>query len=226
MALQPSSKQPFNQRISRKLQMYLGHYFFGISIFVTSVFLVLLVLVQRGRGGGLVGALGGPGGQSALGTKAGDVFTRITIVVAGIWIFLCASAVRTLNPSNSDAPSGLRSVSATMGGDAGKADAGKADASKGGDALLLQRWCTERCWGWPGFQPICRAAHHGITPPSPTPPTTPPTTPPATTPATPPATTPTTPPALRPRPSRPRLQPRRHHRQQSPSQLKRPLRLK
>ncbi len=68
--------------------MYLGHYFFGISIFVTSVFLVLLVLVQRGRGGGLVGALGGPGGQSALGTKAGDVFTRITIVVAGIWIFL------------------------------------------------------------------------------------------------------------------------------------------
>ncbi len=37
--------------------MYLGHYFFGISIFVTSVFLVLLVLVQRGRGGGLVGAL-------------------------------------------------------------------------------------------------------------------------------------------------------------------------
>ncbi len=38
----------------------LGHYFFGIAIFLTSVFLVLLVLVQRGRGGGLVGALGGP----------------------------------------------------------------------------------------------------------------------------------------------------------------------
>lgn len=84
-----------------------GHYFFGISIFVTSVFLVLLVLVQRGRGGGLVGALGGPGGQSALGTKAGDVFTRVTIVVAAIWIFLCASAVRLLNPSNTSPLSGL-----------------------------------------------------------------------------------------------------------------------
>ena len=70
-----------------------GHYFFGISIFITSVFLVMLVLVQRGRGGGLVGALGGPGGQSALGTKAGDVFTRITVILAGVWIFLNAVAV-------------------------------------------------------------------------------------------------------------------------------------
>src|SRR5689334_5332969 len=85
-----------------------SHYFFGIAIFITSVFLVLLVLVQRGRGGGLVGALGGPGGQSALGTKAGDVFTRITIVVAAIWIFLCASAVRVLNPSSSNPLSGLQ----------------------------------------------------------------------------------------------------------------------
>lgn len=77
----------------------LGQYFFGITIFLTSVFLVLLVLVQRGRGGGLTGALGGPGGQSAFGTKAGDLFTRITIVVAAIWIFLCAASVKVLNPA-------------------------------------------------------------------------------------------------------------------------------
>ncbi len=55
-----------------------------------SVFLILLVLVQRGRGGGLTGALGGPGGQSAFGSKAGDTFTIITIVVASIWGFTCA----------------------------------------------------------------------------------------------------------------------------------------
>ncbi|GAB5402539.1 MAG: hypothetical protein Aurels2KO_07700 [Aureliella sp.] len=71
----------------------LGQYFFGIVIFVLSIFLVLLVLVQRGRGGGLTGALGGPGGQSAFGTKAGDLFTRITVVVAAVWIFSCAAAV-------------------------------------------------------------------------------------------------------------------------------------
>ncbi|RMF43273.1 MAG: preprotein translocase subunit SecG [Planctomycetota bacterium] len=86
-----------------------AQYFFGISIFVLSLFLILLVLVQRGRGGGLTGALGGPGGQSAFGTRAGDVFTRVTIVVATIWIFLCAASVIFLRsrgrPSLNAAPS-------------------------------------------------------------------------------------------------------------------------
>ncbi len=72
---------------------FLAQYFFGFTIFVLSSFLVLLVLVQRGRGGGLTGALGGPGGQSAFGTKAGDLFTRITVGVATAWIILCATAV-------------------------------------------------------------------------------------------------------------------------------------
>ena len=55
-----------------------------------SLFLILLVLVQRGKGGGLTGALGGPGGQSAFGSKAGDTFTVITVIVASIWGFTCA----------------------------------------------------------------------------------------------------------------------------------------
>lgn len=54
------------------------------------IFLIGLILLQRGRGGGLAGAFGGMGGQSAFGTKAGDVFTRITIGVATVWILLCA----------------------------------------------------------------------------------------------------------------------------------------
>src|SRR5262249_56070852 len=58
-----------------------------------AIFLILLVLVQRGRGGGLAGALGGMGGQSAFGTKAGDLFTRITIGVAAVWILLACFAV-------------------------------------------------------------------------------------------------------------------------------------
>ncbi|MHB0957548.1 MAG: preprotein translocase subunit SecG [Pirellulaceae bacterium] len=70
---------------------------FGILLFVTALFLILLVLVQRGRGGGLSGALGGMGGQSAFGTKAGDLFTRITIVVATVWILLCILAILVLN---------------------------------------------------------------------------------------------------------------------------------
>ncbi|TWU44859.1 preprotein translocase subunit SecG [Novipirellula aureliae] len=55
-----------------------------------SLFLILLVLIQRGKGGGLTGALGGPGGQSAFGSKAGDTFTVITVVVASVWGFTCA----------------------------------------------------------------------------------------------------------------------------------------
>jgi preprotein translocase subunit SecG len=73
-----------------------SHYFFGISIFLTSLFLILLVLVQRGRGGGIAGALGGAGGQSAFGTKAGDFFTRLTVGVAAFWIVLCIGAIKVL----------------------------------------------------------------------------------------------------------------------------------
>lgn len=61
-----------------------------------SLFLILLVLIQRGRGGGLTGALGGPGGQSAFGSKAGDTFTVITVVVASVWGFTCAFAMWSL----------------------------------------------------------------------------------------------------------------------------------
>jgi preprotein translocase subunit SecG len=56
---------------------------------ILSVFLILLILVQRGRGGGLVGAFGGMGGQSAFGAKAGDLFTKITVVTVCIWIAIC-----------------------------------------------------------------------------------------------------------------------------------------
>lgn len=57
-------------------------------IFFTSLVLILLILIQRGRGGGLIGALGGSGGSSAFGSRAGDTFTRITLVAAGIWMLL------------------------------------------------------------------------------------------------------------------------------------------
>jgi len=57
-------------------------------LLIMSVFLVCLVLIQRGKGGGLAGAFGGVGSSSAFGTKAGDVFTRVTMISAGIWIAL------------------------------------------------------------------------------------------------------------------------------------------
>jgi len=75
------------------------HYLFSVPLALISVFLILVVLEQRGRGGGLTGALGGMGGQSAFGTKAGDLFTRITIVVAAVWILLSMGALTVLRQS-------------------------------------------------------------------------------------------------------------------------------
>src|SRR5438132_13815572 len=75
----------------------LKHYLFMVPLALLSVFLILVVLVQRGRGGGLTGALGGMGGQSAFGTKAGDLFTRVTIVVAAIWVVLSMASLKILN---------------------------------------------------------------------------------------------------------------------------------
>jgi preprotein translocase subunit SecG len=57
-------------------------------ILVLSFILILLVLIQRGKGGGLAGAFGGVGGSSAFGSRAGDLFTRITISIAAVWIVL------------------------------------------------------------------------------------------------------------------------------------------
>jgi preprotein translocase subunit SecG len=60
----------------------------NVLIVVVCVFMICLILIQRGKGGGLAGAFGGVGGSSAFGTKSGDVFTRVTMVVATIWILL------------------------------------------------------------------------------------------------------------------------------------------
>lgn len=61
---------------------------FNTLIILVSLFLICLILIQRGKGGGLAGAFGGVGGSSAFGTKAGDTFTRITVVTASIWILM------------------------------------------------------------------------------------------------------------------------------------------
>src|SRR5476651_2572471 len=67
-----------------------------VLLIITALFLIVLVLIQRGKGGGLAGAFGGMGGQSAFGTKAGDLFTRITIGVAAFWIILCIGSIKVL----------------------------------------------------------------------------------------------------------------------------------
>ncbi len=105
-------------------------FLFGLILSLVSVFLILLVLVQRGRGGGLTGALGGMGGQSAFGTKAGDTFTKITVISATVWILLAILAVKFLGGSSGplgDAQLGTANAATST-------DTGGASAASGGTA--------------------------------------------------------------------------------------------
>ncbi len=66
----------------------------NVLLLLVGLFLILVVLIQRGKGGGLAGAFGGVGGSSAFGSRAGDAFTRFTIIVAGIWVLLIMILVK------------------------------------------------------------------------------------------------------------------------------------
>lgn len=53
---------------------------------VICALLIIVILLQKGRGGGLAGAFGGTGGHSAFGAKTGDVFTWVTVALTGLFI--------------------------------------------------------------------------------------------------------------------------------------------
>jgi len=85
---------------------------FNTIIVLLCLCLIAIILIQRGRGGGLAGAFGGVGGSSAFGTKAGDVFTRLTVGIAIAWILLSMLMVVLTNRHNesawgSDSPTSL-----------------------------------------------------------------------------------------------------------------------
>jgi preprotein translocase subunit SecG len=100
-------------------------------IVVLSIFLVCIILIQRGKGGGLAGAFGGVGGSSAFGTKAGDFFTRLTVGIAIGWICLLMLAVVLTNSMHvsaydDDSSAALSKEFAPKGTDKAAAETGKA----------------------------------------------------------------------------------------------------
>ena len=78
----------------------------NIVLFLVGLFLILLVLIQKGKGGGLAGAFGGSGGSSAFGSRAGDTFTRITIYVAAVWVLLIMITIKIVQPTAPLQPDG------------------------------------------------------------------------------------------------------------------------
>jgi preprotein translocase subunit SecG len=105
----------------------------NVVIVILTLFLIAIILIQRGKGGGLVGAFGGAGGSSAFGTKTGDVFTKITVGVAIAWILLSMFMVILTNRRNASAwgDDPARSITKDLDSAAGRSKS----KSKATDAL-------------------------------------------------------------------------------------------
>ena len=67
-------------------------FYICVSLFVfVCLVMIGLVLLQKGRGGGLASAFGGAGGNTAFGSKTGDVLTWATAIVFGVFILLAVA---------------------------------------------------------------------------------------------------------------------------------------
>jgi preprotein translocase subunit SecG len=71
--------------------------FLGTLFIVICLLLIVVVLLQKGRGGGL-GAVFGGAGSSAFGTRTGDVFTWVTIVLTSLFLLMAVITTLVLRP--------------------------------------------------------------------------------------------------------------------------------
>ena len=63
--------------------------------------LILMILIQKGKGGGLGAAFGG-GAGSLLGTKTTDFFTKVTIGLVLLFLVLAVIMVKFYKPISSE----------------------------------------------------------------------------------------------------------------------------
>ena len=69
---------------------------------ICAVVLILIILVQKGKGGGLGGAFGGGVAGGILGSKTGDFLTWVTVVLAGLFLTLAVLMAKFYKPTISD----------------------------------------------------------------------------------------------------------------------------
>ena len=65
---------------------------------LSAVALILIILVQKGKGGGLSGAFGGGMASGILGSKTGDFLTWVTIVLVGVFLTLAVVMAKFYRP--------------------------------------------------------------------------------------------------------------------------------
>jgi len=92
------------------------------------VLLITVILLQKGRGGGLSGAFGGAGGYSAFGAKTGDVFTWITIMLTAMFVLVAIAGNFVFVPEK-DIPQTTQIQSQGGSGGAGSAQPGSSGSA-------------------------------------------------------------------------------------------------
>ena len=74
----------------------------AVIFVICSVVLVLVILIQKGRGGGLSAAFGGGMAGGLLGSKTGDFLTWFTIALVALFLGLAVIMAKFYRPSVSD----------------------------------------------------------------------------------------------------------------------------
>ncbi len=69
---------------------------------VCAVVLILIILIQKGKGGGLSGAFGGGMASGLLGSKTGDFLTWTTIALASLFLVFLVLLAKFYKPSISE----------------------------------------------------------------------------------------------------------------------------
>jgi len=71
----------------------------AVLFILCSVSLILIILIQKGRGGGLSGAFGGGMASGLLGSKTGDFLTWVTIVLVAVFLSLAVLMAKFYRPT-------------------------------------------------------------------------------------------------------------------------------
>ena len=72
--------------------------FVAVLFVLVSVTLILVILIQKGRGGGLSGAFGGGMASGLLGSKTGDFLTWVTIILVAVFLLLAIVMAKFYRP--------------------------------------------------------------------------------------------------------------------------------
>ena len=93
---------------------------------LTCIALILIILVQKGKGGGLSSAFGGGMAGGVLGSKTGDFLTWVTISLVAVFLLLAVVMAKFYRPSIEDIASN-NTQSGVVDSNAGTQDMGLSD---------------------------------------------------------------------------------------------------